>query len=105
MINLDSTVGAEIKKKRPAVIVNQDAIGVLPLRVVVPLTEWKDRYSIAPWMVYIEPDANNGLDKSSAADAFQIRSVSVQRLTSYLGEVSEIVLEEIVKSIQVVIGF
>lgn len=29
-INLDPTVGAEIKKKRPAVIVSQDAIGILP---------------------------------------------------------------------------
>ena len=46
-INLDPTIGAEIKKTRPAVIVSEDAIGVLPLRVIVPLTDWKDRYAIA----------------------------------------------------------
>jgi mRNA interferase MazF len=39
LINLDPTVGAEIRKTRPAVIVNDDAIGALPLRVIVPLTE------------------------------------------------------------------
>ena len=31
LINLDPTIGAEIKKTRPAVIVSDDAIGILPL--------------------------------------------------------------------------
>ncbi len=39
LINLDPTVGAEITKTRPAVIVDDDAIGVLPLKVIVPVTE------------------------------------------------------------------
>lgn len=30
LINLDPTIGAEIKKTRPAVIVNDDAVGILP---------------------------------------------------------------------------
>ena len=44
-INLSPTVGAEIKKKRPVVIINDDMIRILPLKVVVPITEWKDRLS------------------------------------------------------------
>jgi len=44
LINLDPTVGSEIKKTRPAVIVNDDAIGILPLRVIVPITAWQERY-------------------------------------------------------------
>jgi len=48
LINLDPAIGAEIKKSRPAVIVNDDAIGILPLKVIVPITEWKDRYATAP---------------------------------------------------------
>lgn len=51
LINLDPTIGAEIKKTRPAVIVSEDAIGVLPLKVVVPVTDWKDRFAVAAWMV------------------------------------------------------
>ena len=31
LINLDPTVGAEIKKTRPAIVVSDDAIGILPL--------------------------------------------------------------------------
>ena len=63
LINLDPTVGSEIRKTRPAVIVSNDAIGILPLKVVVPLTGWKDRYAIAPWLVRVEPNAENGLVK------------------------------------------
>ena len=78
-INLSPTVGAEIKKKRPAVIVNDDAIGILPRKVIVPITAWKNRYRGALWMVRIEPDRENKLSKLSAIDTFQIRSISTQR--------------------------
>jgi len=47
-INLDPTIGAELKKTRPAVIVNDDAVGLLPLKVIVPLTAWKEHYRQAP---------------------------------------------------------
>jgi mRNA interferase MazF len=62
LINLQPTIGAEIKKTRPAVIVSEDAIGVLPLKVVVPVTDWKDRYAVAPWMVRLDPDDQNKLE-------------------------------------------
>jgi mRNA interferase MazF len=104
LINLDPTVGAEIRKTRPAVIVSEDAIGILPLRVVVPLTEWKERYAIAPWLVRVEPDEDNNLDKPSAADAFQIRSVSQARFVSRMGQVSTVDLCAIIGAVQVVIG-
>jgi mRNA interferase MazF len=95
LINLDPTIGAEIKKTRPGVIVNDDAIGILPLKVIVPITEWKDRYAIAPWMVQLQPDGSNRLDKLSAADTFQVRSVSQQRFVRRVGVVSDKVMTEI----------
>ena len=55
LINLDPTIGAEIRKTSPGAIVNDDALGKLPLKIIVPITDWKDRYKIAPWMVRIEP--------------------------------------------------
>lgn len=39
LINLDPTLGAEIKKTRPAVIVNDDTLGRLPLKIIVPITD------------------------------------------------------------------
>ena len=101
-INLDPTVGAEIKKKRPVVIVNDDRIGKLPLKVVIPITDWKPYFSEVPWMVKIDPDKSNGLYKTSAADAFQIRSVSEGRFIEKLGELSLEVMEDITDSLAVV---
>jgi len=95
LINLDPTIGAETKKTRPAVIVNDNALGKLPLKVIVPLTDWKERYAIAPWMVNIQPDSTNNLSKESAADCFQIRSLSEERFVKKIGKISAGNLEEI----------
>lgn len=104
LINLDPTIGAEIRKTRPAIIVSENAIGILPLRVIVPLSDWKERYSVAPWMVPITPDEQNGLVKTSAADAFQIRSVAQERFVQRIGELNSIQIAQILKAVQVVIG-
>jgi mRNA interferase MazF len=104
LINLDPTVGAEIRKTRPAVIVSEDAIGILPLRVIVPLSDWKDRYAVAPWMVQVLPSSVNGLEKPSAADAFQIRSVSQDRFIRRIGKLTDAYLQSILNSICIVIG-
>jgi mRNA interferase MazF len=61
LINLDPTIGAEIKKTRPAIVVNDNSLGKLPLKIIVPLTDWKEKYEIAPWMVSIKPDRFNNL--------------------------------------------
>ena len=102
-INLSPTVGAEIKKKRPAVIVSDDAIGVLPLKIIAPITGWKDRFQGAVWLVKLEPDRENRLEKLSAIDTFQIRSVSTKRFLKKTGTVSSDVLELVKKAIQAVI--
>ena len=102
-INLSPTVGAEIKKKRPAIIINDDAIGILPLKIIVPITEWKDRFQGAIWLVRIEPDNENELIKTSAIDTFQIRSVSTKRFLRKTGSVSSNVLNEIKTAIKSVI--
>ena len=104
LINLDPTIGAEIKKTRPAVIINVDEIGILPLRVIVPVTDWKGHYSQAPWLVRIDPDQQNGLDKSSAADAFQVRSLSVERFVHCIGKVSSDTFSDILVALQNVLG-
>jgi mRNA interferase MazF len=104
LINLDPTVGAEIRKSRPAVIVSVDEIGILPLRVIVPLTDWKEHYARAPWMVRVTPSQENRLDKPSAADAFQVRSISTQRFIQKIGVLEAKTLEEVILGIQVVFG-
>lgn len=104
LINLDPTIGAKIKKTRPAVIVSDDAVGILPLKVIVPITEWKDRYTIAPWLVKLEPTAESGLDKASAADAFQVRSVAQERFVQRLGRLAEKTMQEITSALAIVLS-
>jgi mRNA interferase MazF len=87
-IAFDPTLGEEIQKSRPAVIISRDALGILALRVVVPLTGWRPEFVTRPWMVRLEPTLENGLTQESAADAFQVKSVSVLRLRHRLGVIA-----------------
>lgn len=105
LVNLDPSVGAEIRKSRPAIILSIDEIGILPLRVIVPLTDWKEHYSKAHWMVLIEPKKKNGLQKLSAADAFQIRSISTRRLMHKIGDLEAESMEMVLRAVQIVVGF
>jgi mRNA interferase MazF len=95
LINLDPAIGAEIKKKRPVIIVSDNAIGKLPLKIIVPITDWKDNYTIAPWMVRLIPDEINGLSKISSADCFQVRSVSEERFVKRIGIISQLEADKI----------
>ena len=47
-VRLDPIQGSEMKKNRPFVIVSNDLMGRLPLKIVVPLTAWKAGFQNAP---------------------------------------------------------
>ena len=104
LVNLDPTVGAEIKKSRPCAVLNDNAMGVLPLKIVAPFTDCKERYRAVPWMIILEPDAENNLSKTSALDLFQVRSVSEERLVHKIGRISEENLLQAHSAIKTVFG-
>lgn len=85
LVTLDPTVGAEIQKRRPCVVVSHDLIGALPIRVVVPITEWQERFAGRVWSVRFVSDGRNGLTKDSVADALQalqLRPLRICRIPS-----------------------
>ncbi|WP_333130756.1 MULTISPECIES: type II toxin-antitoxin system PemK/MazF family toxin [unclassified Microcoleus] len=51
LVRLDPTVGDEIGKTRPVVVVSDDEVGILRLKVIVPITAWNDLFSPLDWMV------------------------------------------------------
>jgi mRNA interferase MazF len=104
LVNFDPASGAEIQKLRPALVVSLDSIGRLPLRIVVPITDWKPKYSGYPWFVYLASDGHTGLDKDSGADAFQTKSVSISRFNRRLGAVAETEIEAIASAIALCVG-
>jgi mRNA interferase MazF len=101
-INLDPTIGSEMKKVRPCIILNNDTVGKLALKVIAPLTDFKEHYRLIPWMVTLAPNTQNGLKKISAIDLFQVRSLSQKRLIKKIGLVDKGVLRACKESLDVV---
>ncbi len=95
MVDLNPTIGAEISKIRPAVIINRNSVGKLPLRIIAPITDFKPHYREVEWMVEIKANPENGLSKHSAIDCFQLKSVSTNRFIRKIGKINQITVDEI----------
>jgi mRNA interferase MazF len=104
-VTFDPTVGTEIRKTRPAIVVSSDAVGILPIKLVAPITDWKAHFAPNVWFVRIDPEPANGLTKSSAADVLQLRGMDRQRFIQRLGTVTADKMEEIVLAIGAVIEY
>lgn len=103
LVNLNPNIGAEIHKVRPVIIVSSNQVGKLPLKIIVPINEWKSNFSLSPWMVMLLPDDSNNLTKISAADTFQIRSISEERFIRKLGEIDSDIIEFIKNRLSLVL--
>jgi mRNA interferase MazF len=104
LVNLDPTIGAEIKKKRPCVIVNNNAMGILPLKIILPITSWQENKSMPSWFILLKNDLINNLKNDSIIDCFQPRAVSIKRLIKKIGVISEQKLQEIHHALYLVFG-
>jgi len=103
LVNFEPTIGREIKKTRPAIVINSDKIGILPIKLVAPITAWKDYLDGNVWLIKIRPHKSNGLTKASAADVLQLRGVDTRRFIKKIGRVSPSVMKSITNAIGVVI--
>jgi len=103
LVNLDPTIGAEIRKTRPAVIVSNDRLGKLPLRIIVPITTWDERFAAADWHVRLKAGKGNGLTKDSSTDTFQVRSVAEGRLVNKLGVLTSDEMARIAEGLKIVL--
>jgi len=102
-IVLEPTVGDEIAKTRPCVVLSGPLVGRLALRIIVPITDWKPAYAGYVWMTRLAPNSDNGLTKLSAADAFQVRSLSLIRFQNYLGFLAQERIDRIEQAITICI--
>jgi mRNA interferase MazF len=94
-VNLDPSVGGQIRKKRPAVIVSNDASNEFLRRIqVVPLTSQTDRLYPSEALVVF-----NG--KKSKVMADQLATVSKLRLFKLAGRLSEDEMDRIEGAIRV----
>jgi mRNA interferase MazF len=105
LVNFDPTIGTEIRKTRPAVVVSSDAVGRLPIKLVAPVTDWKEHFAPNIWHVRLDPNPTNRLTKVSAVDALQLRGMDHRRFVRKLGQVSPTTMEEIVLAIAAIVEY
>jgi mRNA interferase MazF len=93
LVNFDSTIGSEVKKTRPAVIVSNNINNAnSPIVSIAPITSNVSKiYSFE-----VELPAGLGrLVKRSKVMVNQVRAVDKDRLIKYIGSVDESILDKI----------
>ena len=86
-VNLDPTIGAEIKKTRPCVIVSPDEMNKHLLTVqVAPLTSQE---RLIPSRIKIAATSTSGLKNDSFAALDQLKTIDKQRCCAFIGKISE----------------
>jgi mRNA interferase MazF len=97
-VNFDPSLGGEIKKKRPAVIISNDASNKFLNRVqVIPLTSKTDRIYPSEALVVLE-------GKESKAMADQLATVSKIRLFRRAGVLSVEDMGKVEEAIKIQLG-
>jgi mRNA interferase MazF len=98
VVNLEPAKSGEANKARPAVIVSNDGANVAAERTgqgvitIVPVTSNISR--VYPFQLLLQANLT-GLDHDSKAQAEQVRSISVERLGSTVGEVPPDLMDEL----------
>lgn len=97
-VNFDPSLGGEIKKKRPAVIISNDASNKFLNKVqVVPLTSKTDRLYPSEALVAFD-------GKESKAMADQLATVSKLRLLNRAGVLSEGDMRKVEEVVKIQLG-
>ena len=93
LVNLDPTIGSEIKKTRPCVIVSPQELNQhLRTVMMAPMTS---KGFTAPFRVPVTHAGTKGLIVLD-----QMRAVDKQRLVKKLGQVSAKTMERVLKTLQ-----
>jgi mRNA interferase MazF len=103
-INLGNTQGINLREQCQVIIINDDIISIIPSRVIVPLTEWQDKFKDAIWLIRVEPNNENNLDRISAVDAFQMHTIPITRFIKKIGTVSVVELQNIKNAVKAIIN-
>jgi len=103
LVNLDPTIGHEIKKSRPAVVIQNDLGNKYsPITIIAPVTS-QNTEKIYPIEVLLTK-SGAGLEKDSKVLLNQIRAVDKRRLIKKLGRVDNETMPKINNSIKISLG-
>jgi mRNA interferase MazF len=103
LVNFDPTLGAEIQKTRPALILQNDVSNEYsPITVVAAITS-KFTEPLYPTQVLIRVP-EGGLEVDSVVLLNQIRSIDKQRLIKRLGMLHQEAIAQVDRAIQISLG-
>jgi len=103
VVELDPTIGAEIRKTRPALVIQNDIDNRhSPITIVAAITSQIDTQSY-PTEVHLPPP-EGGLAKPSMVLLNQIRSVDRRRLVGRLGRLKPETMERVDRALQISLG-
>jgi len=98
LIDFETSVGAEIRKKRPALIISCDEANKhLKTIMVIPFSSKTER--VYPFEVLVEKE-DSGLEANSKLKIPQMRAVDKARLKKYIGTISNDILARVEKAIK-----
>lgn len=102
LVNFDPAIGAEIKKTRPALILQNDVANrYSSVTIVAAITSFSDKDGKTyPTEVFIN-DSEGGLDNDSVVLLNQIRTIDRGRLVKKLGVLKDKTMDQIDKAIQI----
>lgn len=101
---LDPTVGREIRKTRPAVIIQNDISNRLTdVTIVAPITS-AVRFPLNPVHVLLAASQRTGLSVTSVALLNQIRAIDRTRLIKRLGAIDNETLVQVDEAIKLSLG-
>ena len=105
LVNFDPSEGEEIRKTRPAVVMNIAAAWRHRVNIVVPITTWREKFDQDFWMIKLSPTDSNGLQNESGANAFQVKSVSEKRFIQKSGVLTPAQMDDIAATIALCVGY
>ena len=104
LVEFEPQRGAEIQKTRPAVVLSIKEIEKIPIRIVVPVREYKAHHEQIIFFIALQPTRDNGLSKISSVDCTQVKSFAFERFIKRLGTVTSSQLKEITDAVGLCIG-
>jgi len=105
LADLEPSIGDEVRKTRPVLIVGRNGLCPLRLAIICPIRARRRKHDRYDWLIKVTPDANNGLDKVSSIDAFQVRCVSFKRMIAKIGELDDETVATVARTVAVCVGF
>ena len=102
LVCLDPTIGSEINKTRPALVISNNINNkVADTVTVIPITSNVEK--VFPFEVFF-PSKETGLSKNSKAKCNQVRTIDKRRLIKLLGKIPDEKVKEVEAALCIHLG-